>query len=47
MSAFKKYDKVGGFNDNSKPFVSPMLSPGLMNSAPTPQMASLNPFASL
>lgn len=44
LSVFKKYDKVGGFNEGSKPFTSPDLSPGLMTGQ-YPNLSGLNPLA--
>ena len=45
ISAFKKYEKVGGFNEGSKPFCSPDLSPALLASNQFNGMAGWNPLA--
>jgi hypothetical protein len=45
ISAFKKFEKIGGFNEGSKPFCSPDLSPALLASNQFNGMAHWNPLA--
>jgi hypothetical protein len=46
ISAFKRVDKVGGFNESSKPFeTTPDCSPALFSSNQFNSMAAWNPLA--
>jgi hypothetical protein len=45
ISAFKKFEKIGGFGDSSQPFYSPGLSPALLAQNNFVGMNAWNPLA--